>query len=233
MELIFILLFRRIQYQILLPPRIFRFQTLTGDAEFRWAVSPDMCLFLWNRISSIFFSKREFMGVKFGKSATSWAYQYNLLQHGQVLRMLLRFGWCSKGPMLGMLYASSFQRFSSKIFIRMPALMDRILSTQWHHLATEDVSSLKNWLPIGSHLYVLATQSLQTISFPEWPMYKSASRIVLQQGPGSTTSVSGSFVEERPETAKPRCDLVASQVGWQQNWFFFSFLHLSRAERQY
>ena len=115
-----------------------RFQTLTGDAEFRWAVRPDMCLFLWNRISSIFFSKREFMGVKFGKSATSWAYQYNLLQHGQVLRMLLRFGWCSKGPMLGMLYASSFQRFSSKIFIRMPALMDRILSTQWHHLATED-----------------------------------------------------------------------------------------------
>jgi hypothetical protein len=59
---------------------------------------------------------------------------------------------------------------------------------------------------------------------PEWPMYKSSSstsRIVLQQGPGSTTTrtrtVSGSFVEEEPETAKIRCAIVASQVGRQQN----------------
>ena len=52
---------------------------------------------------------------------------------------------------------------------------------------------------------------------PEWPMYKSTSRIVLQQGPGSTTTVSGSFVEKEPETARTRCALVASQVGRQQN----------------
>ena len=52
---------------------------------------------------------------------------------------------------------------------------------------------------------------------PEWPMYKSTSRIVLQQGPGSTTTISGSFVEQVPETAKTRCALVASQAGRQQN----------------
>jgi carboxylesterase type B len=55
---------------------------------------------------------------------------------------------------------------------------------------------------------------------PEWPMYRSSnttSRIVLQQGPGSTTTVSGSFVEAEPEKAKIRCAIVASQVGRQQN----------------
>ena len=57
---------------------------------------------------------------------------------------------------------------------------------------------------------------------PEWPMYKSissntTSRIVLQQGSGSTTTVSGSFVEAEPEKAKIRCAIVASQVGRQQN----------------
>ena len=52
---------------------------------------------------------------------------------------------------------------------------------------------------------------------PEWPMYKTTSRIVLQQGPGSTTTVSGIFVEEEPEADKTRCALVASQVERQQN----------------
>jgi hypothetical protein len=56
---------------------------------------------------------------------------------------------------------------------------------------------------------------------PEWPMYKSTSRIVLQQGPlagfTTTTTVSGSFVEGEPEPDKTRCALVASQVGRQQN----------------
>jgi carboxylesterase type B len=52
---------------------------------------------------------------------------------------------------------------------------------------------------------------------PEWPPYQNNSRIVLQQGPGTTTTVSGSFVEEEPETDKNRCALVASQVGRQQN----------------
>ena len=52
---------------------------------------------------------------------------------------------------------------------------------------------------------------------PEWPMYKSTSRIVLQQGPGTTTTVSGSHIEAEPETDKTRCALVASQVEQQQN----------------
>jgi carboxylesterase type B len=52
---------------------------------------------------------------------------------------------------------------------------------------------------------------------PEWPQYKGISRIVLQQGPGTTTTVSGSFVEEEPETDKTRCALVASQFKQQQN----------------
>ena len=48
-------------------------------------------------------------------------------------------------------------------------------------------------------------------------MYKSTSRMVLQQGPGTTTIVSGSFIEEEPETDKTRCALVAGQVEQQQN----------------
>jgi hypothetical protein len=52
---------------------------------------------------------------------------------------------------------------------------------------------------------------------PEWPMYKNTSRIVLQQGPGTTTTVSGSFIEAEPETDKTRCALVGSQVEQQQN----------------
>ena len=52
---------------------------------------------------------------------------------------------------------------------------------------------------------------------PEWPMYKSTSRMVLQQGPGTTTIVSGSFIEAEPETDKTRCALVARQVEQQQN----------------
>ena len=52
---------------------------------------------------------------------------------------------------------------------------------------------------------------------PEWNMYKNISRIVLQQGPGNTTTVSGSFAEAEPEIDKTRCALVASQVEQQQN----------------
>lgn len=52
---------------------------------------------------------------------------------------------------------------------------------------------------------------------PEWPQYKTNSRIVLQQGPGNATTVSGSFVEEEPEVGKTRCALVGSQAGDQQN----------------
>ena len=53
---------------------------------------------------------------------------------------------------------------------------------------------------------------------PEWPMYKSISRMVLQQGiDTSTTTVSGSFIEPEPETDKTRCALVGSQVEQQQN----------------
>ena len=48
-------------------------------------------------------------------------------------------------------------------------------------------------------------------------MYKSTSRMVLQQGPGTTTIVSGSFIEAEPETEKARCALVGSQAEQQQN----------------
>ena len=52
---------------------------------------------------------------------------------------------------------------------------------------------------------------------PEWPMYKNTSRIVLQQGPGTTTTKSGSFIEAESETDKARCALVGSQAEQQQN----------------
>jgi hypothetical protein len=52
---------------------------------------------------------------------------------------------------------------------------------------------------------------------PKWPMYMNTSRIVLQQGLGTTTTVSGSFIEAEPETDKTRCALVGSQAEQQQN----------------
>ena len=52
---------------------------------------------------------------------------------------------------------------------------------------------------------------------PKWPMYKNTSRIVLQQGPGIATTVSGSFVEAELETDKTRCALVGSQAEQLQN----------------
>ena len=133
-----------------------QFQTITGDAGFRCAVSSDHHLSVCNRISSFFPSVRSWAN----SSAKMLLHGYigttreTPLQNGQVLGTPLRIGWCSKGPVLGTLYASFFQCFSSKIFICIPDLMDRHLSAQWHQ---PRMPSLQNWLPIGSHLSVLAT----------------------------------------------------------------------------
>ncbi|KAF8150954.1 Alpha/Beta hydrolase protein [Crassisporium funariophilum] len=53
---------------------------------------------------------------------------------------------------------------------------------------------------------------------PTWSLYEGQnSRVVLQQGPGNSTTVSGSFVEQEAAEERTRCSLVASQVVQQQN----------------
>ncbi|PPQ95440.1 hypothetical protein CVT26_008459 [Gymnopilus dilepis] len=53
---------------------------------------------------------------------------------------------------------------------------------------------------------------------PQWtPFTSKSSRIVLTQGPGNSTTVSGSAVELESSTEAARCELVASQVQAQQN----------------
>ncbi|KAF7290034.1 Aldolase-II domain-containing protein [Mycena chlorophos] len=54
---------------------------------------------------------------------------------------------------------------------------------------------------------------------PEWKQFSRTSkeRMVLQQGPGTTTDVSGSFLEVQSVGETQRCEFVASQVGVQQN----------------
>ena len=72
------------------------------------------------------------------------------------------------GPILSALNASSFKCFNSQCFsysssvVTMPALMDRLLSAQWHQLR---VPSVQNWLPIGSHFLWLAKMDANRIFF--------------------------------------------------------------------
>jgi len=54
---------------------------------------------------------------------------------------------------------------------------------------------------------------------PVWKPFLAADkeRIVLQQGPGNTTTVSGSFLEVQSAGETTRCEFVAGKVGVQQN----------------
>ncbi|KAK1221369.1 hypothetical protein PQX77_015820 [Marasmius sp. AFHP31] len=58
---------------------------------------------------------------------------------------------------------------------------------------------------------------------PEWPRYVldgaegvTKERIVLQQDPGNSTEVSGSFVEQEPENESRRCQVIADKSEEQQ-----------------
>ena len=134
-----------------------QFQTITGDSEFRCAVSPDRHLsatgslqfFLaWDHGRKVQ-RKCYIMGISVQpekshfESDRCWAYRWELDD-------VQRIQYWVRGFMRLL-----FRCFSSKILIPMPALMDRLLSAQW---LQPRMPLLQNWLPIGSHLSVLATQ---------------------------------------------------------------------------
>ncbi|TFY65960.1 hypothetical protein EVG20_g5126 [Dentipellis fragilis] len=54
---------------------------------------------------------------------------------------------------------------------------------------------------------------------PTWAPYASGSkvRIVLQQGPANSTTISSSFIEAEPEKERERCQFVASKVNEEEN----------------
>jgi len=54
---------------------------------------------------------------------------------------------------------------------------------------------------------------------PNWSPYSAHSkeRIVLQQGPGNSTNISGSFMEEEPEPETERCQFAVSKVNEEQD----------------
>ena len=110
-----------------------QFQTITGDSEFRCAVSPDHHLSVcFVQQGLINFLQREIMGEKFGESATSWAYRYNQRNPtsewtgvGHAAENWMMFRGSNTG------YAALCDFFSSsKILIPMIALMDRLLLVQ-------------------------------------------------------------------------------------------------------
>jgi carboxylesterase type B len=162
------------------------------------------------------------MGEKFSES-TSWAYRYNQRNPtskwkgvGHAAENWMMFKGSNTGYVLCVffphlkiiIYYASFN--GSTTFSPMTPTEDAF--------AAELIAYWLSFVRFGDPNKYRLSRS------PEWPMYKSSSstsRIVLQQGPGSTTTrtrtVSGSFVEEEPETAKIRCAIVASQVGRQQN----------------
>jgi Carboxylesterase family len=142
--------------------------------------------------------------------------------HRLVLRMPLRIGWCSKGRILGTFFLSAFNVLFQ--IIQHPYASFNGSQTFTQMTPTEDAFAaelIAYWL---SFVRSGDPNQFRLSRSPEWPMYKNTSRIVLQQGPGSTTTVSGSFIEAEPETDKTRCALVGSQVEQQQNWSSFFLL---------
>jgi hypothetical protein len=172
------------------------------------------------------------MGEHFGESVTSWAYRYNQrnptsgdkgVAHAAENWMMF------KGSNTGFVrlpFPPMFH-FPKKINIHCiyappsfngSATFSRMTPTE-NAFAAELIAYWLSFVRSGDPNQYRLSRS------PEWPTYKKRTsswrrRIVLQQGPPrfKTTRVSsGSFVEEQPETDKTRCDVVASQVGRQQN----------------
>ena len=160
------------------------------------------------------------MGGEFGKAATSFAYRYN--QRNPTSNASFGVAHAAENWMM---FKGTNTGYVLCVFIRcsLPRLFNKTYdslngSTTFTQMTpTEDAFAaelIAYWLSFvrsgNPNRYRLSRS-------PEWPMYKSTSRIVLQQGPGTTTTVSGSFIEAEPQTDKTRCALVGSQVEQQQN----------------
>jgi hypothetical protein len=159
------------------------------------------------------------MGEKFGESATSWAYRYNQrnpttewtgVGHAAENRMM--FKGSNTGCALYVFFPLFllFQNINPYVSFNGSGTFSQMTRTE-DAFAAELIAYWLSFVRSGDPNEYRLPRS------PEWPMYKITSRIVLQQGPGSMTTFSGSFVEEEPETARTRCALVASQVKRQQN----------------
>ena len=163
------------------------------------------------------------MGEEFGKTATSWTYRYN--QRNPTLSA--SFGvshaaenWMMfKGTNTGYVFYMCFLTVLFQTVNNQHSYYASFNGSQTftQMTPTEDAFAaelIAYWL---SFVRSGDPNKYRLSRSPEWTMYMNTSRIVLQQGPGITTTVSGSFMEAEPETDKTRCALVGSQSEQQQN----------------
>jgi len=156
------------------------------------------------------------MGKEFGETATSWTYRYNqrnptsagtAVSHADENWMMFKgtnTGYCFA------MYRSLPEYSSISISFNGSTTFTQMTPTE-DAFAAELIAYWLSFVRSGNPNQHRLSHS------PVWPLYKNKLRIVLQQSPGTTTTVSGSFVEEASETDKSRCALVASQSGRQQN----------------
>ncbi|PPR05171.1 hypothetical protein CVT26_012257 [Gymnopilus dilepis] len=141
---------------------------------------------------------RSLMANAFGKAVgNSWTYRYNQARPGDAAVNHAAENWMMfKGSTTGFNGSVTFQPQTPT----QEAFAQELIAYWLSFVRSGDPNEFKlsrssQWLPFTSN----------------------SSRIVLTQGPGNTTTVSGSTVEQESAAEAARCELIASQVLAQQN----------------
>ncbi|KAH9481822.1 Acetylcholinesterase [Psilocybe cubensis] len=140
---------------------------------------------------------RSILGTEFGKAQKSWTYRYNQPTPGAnaVFHAAENF-MMFKGTSTGFNGTTTFNALTPT----QNAFAQELIAYWLSFVRTHDPNTFK------------LSRS------PTWqPFTTKNSRIVLQEGPGDTTTVSGSFLETQGTEETDRCNLIASQVLSQQN----------------
>jgi len=140
---------------------------------------------------------RSIMGTKFGEATKSWTYRYNQATPGAPEVFHAAENWMMfRGTSTGFNGTTTFQPMTPTEM----AFAEELIAYWLSFVRSGDPNKFK------------LSRS------PSWsPFTSQSSRNVLQQGPGNTTTVSGSFLEVEPTVEAARCDLIASQVLAQEN----------------
>ncbi|KAF8903688.1 alpha/beta-hydrolase [Gymnopilus junonius] len=141
---------------------------------------------------------RSILGSAFGKATgKSWTYRYNQATPGAAAVYHASENWMMfRGTSTGLNGTTTFQT-----------------QTPTQRAFAEEL--IAYWL---SFVRSGNPNTFKLGRSPKWTSFTSkSSRIVLTQGPGNTTTVSGSTLEVESSTETARCNLVASQVSAQEN----------------
>ncbi|PPQ83490.1 hypothetical protein CVT25_006980 [Psilocybe cyanescens] len=140
---------------------------------------------------------RSILGNEFGKETQSWTYRYNQRTPGASAVFHAAENYMMfKGTSTGFNGSTTFNA----------------LTTTEAAFAQELIAYWLSFVRSGDPNKFKLSRS------PTWsPFTSKNSRIVLQEGPANTTTVSGSFLESQGTEETARCNLIASQVLAQQN----------------